>query len=393
MESQTLKALIGMSARFVLFLIFLLSTPAALAADGVLEINAACAVNSGCFAGDAAGYPVTIDSTAGSHGFRLTSDLVISSSNTTAIQVLENDVSIDLSGFGILGAACVGSTTDCTPPSIGSPGGRGIDAVGVRGLSVQNGTISGMGREGIVGSSQARISGVTVRWNRLTGINTFDGSLIMDSIAYQNRSNGFSPGFGSTIIRCTATENIATGIFVLAEGLVADCTVRLNNGDGIRAGARSTVRNNTVTQTGDGSLFDDGIDAADGATIIGNTVEGSSGVGIRVGGGAMVRDNAVSNSVGAGILVSNPGSSIFDNTIRLSGGDGVDASDGGYSYIRGNLAVENALFGLNLSDPAIADAIYRDNVVYDNAGGTVSGGNERGGNSCRANVGAITNCP
>ncbi len=37
----------------------------ALAVDGVLEINHTCATQTGCFSGDTAGYPVTIDGTAG----------------------------------------------------------------------------------------------------------------------------------------------------------------------------------------------------------------------------------------------------------------------------------------------------------------------------------------
>ena len=34
--------------------------PGAQAVDGVLEINQACAANTGCFTGDSAGFPVTI---------------------------------------------------------------------------------------------------------------------------------------------------------------------------------------------------------------------------------------------------------------------------------------------------------------------------------------------
>ena len=44
----------------------------ALAVDGVVEINQTCAVNTGCFAGDTPGFPVTI-TVAGS--YRLTSNL------------------------------------------------------------------------------------------------------------------------------------------------------------------------------------------------------------------------------------------------------------------------------------------------------------------------------
>ena len=50
---------------FVLaFLTLTLSLPI-FAVDGVLEINQTCAVNTGCFSGDAAGFPVTIDGSAG----------------------------------------------------------------------------------------------------------------------------------------------------------------------------------------------------------------------------------------------------------------------------------------------------------------------------------------
>ena len=41
----------------------LLATPAR-AGDGALEINQTCAVNTGCFARDTAGFPVTISTSA-----------------------------------------------------------------------------------------------------------------------------------------------------------------------------------------------------------------------------------------------------------------------------------------------------------------------------------------
>ena len=56
--------------------------PVANADNGVLEINQACAVHTGCFSGDDPGLPVTIDSSAG-RSYRLTSDLTSSSSNPT----------------------------------------------------------------------------------------------------------------------------------------------------------------------------------------------------------------------------------------------------------------------------------------------------------------------
>ena len=56
------------------FLLLALAAPA-LAVDGVLEINQTCAVQTGCFVGDTAGYPVTIYSKTGG-SYRLTGDLL-----------------------------------------------------------------------------------------------------------------------------------------------------------------------------------------------------------------------------------------------------------------------------------------------------------------------------
>ena len=58
------------------FLLFALATPA-LAVDGVLEINQTCAVQTGCFAGDSPGFPVTITQPG---SYRLTSNLFRGSS-------------------------------------------------------------------------------------------------------------------------------------------------------------------------------------------------------------------------------------------------------------------------------------------------------------------------
>ena len=70
----------------------------ALATDGVLEINQACAVQTGCFAGDGPGFPVTL---AASGSYRLTSNLDFPSNTSSAIDVANSDISIDLNGTTI----------------------------------------------------------------------------------------------------------------------------------------------------------------------------------------------------------------------------------------------------------------------------------------------------
>ena len=87
------------------------------ASDGVLEINQAC-VATGCFAGDAAGFPVRVTQ-AGSYIF--TSDLDVrgeaNPEDVNAVEVQTSDpegVVIDLNGFRIIGPTnCPGTPQTC----------------------------------------------------------------------------------------------------------------------------------------------------------------------------------------------------------------------------------------------------------------------------------------
>ena len=81
-------------------LLALASADLVMAGDGVIEISATCAVQTGCVAGDTVGYPVTL-SQPGS--YRLTSNLVQPNAATSVINALANDIAIDLGGFEISG--------------------------------------------------------------------------------------------------------------------------------------------------------------------------------------------------------------------------------------------------------------------------------------------------
>lgn len=121
-----------------------------LAGDGVLEINQTCAVNTGCFAGDTAGFPVTL-SAEGS--YRLTGNLDVSGQptpeNVTAIEITADGVTVDLDGFSIVGPrACPTTPQACAPAENGA--GIGIDTLpGVRNTTVLGGTVRGMGSHGL----------------------------------------------------------------------------------------------------------------------------------------------------------------------------------------------------------------------------------------------------
>ena len=267
----------------------LVATSAA-AADGVVEIHPLCATTTGCFSGDAPGYPVVIDGSAG-RSYRLTGDLVLPDADTTGILIGAPDVRIDLGGFRIVRAACGGAVVDCTP-SEGS--GRGIvvsNFTGVRGVAVRNGSIIGMGDEGLLLGRQAEVRDVRARWNRGTGIEVLAGSTVTGCAAWENGDNGIAAGSGSVVSGSSAAGNAGSGIWVFTGASVLGSAAWANGGDGITAGEGSTVSGNTCFQNAG-----DGIEAGPGSTAAGNTVRGNGGFGLRLGTGSAWRDNTVTGN-------------------------------------------------------------------------------------------------
>ncbi|HIF91697.1 MAG: right-handed parallel beta-helix repeat-containing protein [Myxococcales bacterium] len=303
-----------------------LASPA-LAVDGVLEINQTCAVNTGCFNLDAAGFPVTIDGSAG-RSYRLTSDLVIPDSvaaTTNAIFVSGPSISIDLNGFEIVRSGCEGSNTNCMSTTVAGCGVCSFN--NTRGISVKNGSIVGMG-SGIGLGTQCEVRNVRARWNRFNGVSCDIGSSMSNNVAYQNGADGVRAEDGSTI---------------------SGNTSYLNGNNGIFAGFGSTVSGNAVWD----SVFN-GIFCQGECTISGNTSNRSGGDGI----------------------FANNGSSVTGNTVRFGAADGIQT--GTDSNVQGNTVSRNTLFGLNLG----TNSAYRGNVISLNSSGTVSGGVNLGANSC-----------
>lgn len=126
-----------------------------IASDGIFEINDVCATNSGCFEGDTAGYPVTITERG---SYKLTSNLFPPDIHTSAIEINENDVTLDLAGFVILfpGNGCL-SSGNC-PQGAGS----GINGDGSRRTTVSNGLIKNAGQYGVRLSDMATVDAIRV---------------------------------------------------------------------------------------------------------------------------------------------------------------------------------------------------------------------------------------
>jgi hypothetical protein len=324
------------------------------AADGAIEINHACATLTGCLSGDTAGYPVTLGHPG---SYRLTGNLIVPDAATTAIEIDANDVSLDLGGFAISRADCVGAGVSC--PRI-SGAGYGIDVYAAPGgfpfavgVAVYNGHIVGMGSGGVSLGHQSDVVDVTVRAS----------------------GQGITVGEGSRVHRC-AVEDLTTW--------------------GVHANSGSTVTENRISAAGDDGL----LTFTGGLVIARNAIFSNSDKGIEVGyligprGGSVFLANSIYENGGAGVASNEVDgvflSAFFENTLYLNGQDETNPLRQGIAAVKslllGNSSTFNGGAGLHA-----AQSGYRLNAVNENGGGTVSGAGaiDLGANVCDGS----TTCP
>jgi hypothetical protein len=232
-------------------LLVTLATPA-LASDGVLEINQACA-EVGCFPGDAPGLPVTIERNQ-PRSYRLTSSLLTDSAAKTVVRIVDSHTTLDLNGFAISGPnTCSGTPLVCT--DVGT--GTGIEVLGV-GVVVRNGVVRGMGNHGIslgsgnrvdalnvvsngdygiIGESNSMITNSRIERNRQIGIALLSGNLVRGNIVHGNGTTGiFTDGGGSLITDNTVTSNASLGASFSATGDAYARNVFRGNGTEVAGG-------------------------------------------------------------------------------------------------------------------------------------------------------------
>ncbi len=377
-------------------LVLLSAAAPAGAVDGVLEISQSCATQTGCFAGDAAGFPITI-SAEGS--YRLTGNLTVSDPNLDGLVVTAAGVTVDFNGFALSG------------PATGSGSGSGVTGTGTDGADAirstfRNGTIRGFRSLAIAlaGASQVRVDDMGIDSNAGGGLETGERGKLHGNNVSDNTGSAFTSGIVAGA-SSTVSGNVVTG----------------NPGGGIQAGSNSLVSGNTIS----GASAGVGITAGDGTVVSDNSVTGSQGPGVSCALGCVIRGNAVYSNGGAGILesgqstiagnssrentlegihagaaasisgnvVSSNGAdgilagdaaSILDNSSSFNTGDGIEAGAG--ALVQRNAATQNVGFGVRL---VASDAVYRNNVITGNTGGTVTGGVNLFSNSCNG----TPNCP
>jgi len=217
------------------------------AVDGVREIHESC-VAAGCFPGDTPGFPVQV-ATSGS--YRLTSNLHVTSADTTAIDVTAAAATIDLNGFEISGVTvCDFAGGTCAPG--GSGNGVSASGAGVADTVVRNGTVRGMGNIGVLVTGGGEVEHVQAIGNGSVGISVDPGAVRHCEVSL----NGL---YGISCGRCLASGNVVT--LNLDVGMVAgsagahftDNSVIQNRGFGISGFGLAPAYGNNVVQENRGN--------------------------------------------------------------------------------------------------------------------------------------------
>jgi hypothetical protein len=250
---------------------FLMVSVGAFAVDGVVLINQSTALAGlgGC---DTPGFPITICNPG---SYKFSGNLTIADANTTAIVIATDDVTLDLNGFSIRGpVSCVKATFPVQCSATGTGDGITFSSkfVSTDNATVLNGTIRGMGRDGIdLNSFGARIEGVHAESNGRLGI------LITDGV----------------VTHCTSTVNALHGISTGADAVVTFNRVLYNGGNGINGGG--TVTNNSATDNGQDGIYN--VSNAAYNTSIFNNGHGISAAGGIIGN--VLRSNGLGNVDGS----------------------------------------------------------------------------------------------
>ena len=175
-------------------------------ADGPIIINQSKATVGGVTPGDAPGFPVTL-SQPGS--YKLSGNLTVPNSNTSAIEISADHVMLDLGGFAILGSTdCSGGLSPCANWGTGS----GVYTAGISpyfNITIRNGTIQGMGRRGVflIGDSHL-VEYLHARSNGTGGI-LIEPSQDAGSSIVQNNTAQRNGGMGIRLGRGIARNNVA----------------------------------------------------------------------------------------------------------------------------------------------------------------------------------------
>jgi hypothetical protein len=255
-----------MRQRIVVLLALFLLPATLLAVDGVVLINQSTVMATG-------GFPYTITQPG---SYKLSGNLTVPNINTGAIVIASDRVTLDLNGFALIGPA------ECPAPTCaagagaahGITAGTDTPAKGYSNITIRNGTVRGMGRDGIhVLGDSVLIEYVQVNNNLLSGIVV--------------RSPGPDISQTNLILRYNNIQhNGSYGIKAYA-GLITDNSISESGDPGISVQVGGgVVSRNLVTN---GASYGLSLTGLVGYT--GNTLTNNNAGGVQVSGGVNLGQN------------------------------------------------------------------------------------------------------
>jgi parallel beta-helix repeat protein len=224
-------------------------------------------------------------------------------SGSDGITISANDVTLDLSGFTLLGVAGSGNgihvTSGVTNVSAGSSN-----------LVVRNGVLDSWGSAGVNAGSAFNAQFHNLRlFSNSFGLEAGNNCTVLDCTASDNTSIGIYVQNGCAVKDCLASDNY-TGISTANDCTVLWCTANNNGSVGIGTGWNSTVKDSTAGNNGG-----DGIQAGPNTTVQSCTAAGNDYAGIEINyDGLITGNNCCDNTYGIFIDV---GYSLIDgNNVR-----------------------------------------------------------------------------
>lgn len=201
------------------------------------------------------------------------------------IEIVASNVSLDLMGFSLRGAA-------------GSQDGVKVNTA-VANITVRNGSASGWGGDGFDLGPIGLATGVLVECvhasgNAVRGIVAGDNAIIRDCSATQNGNSGISVSRNGVVHRCVSLNNATFGIICGNASSMTNCVAQDNGSDGFFAGIGCTANGcSSLSNSSSGFVVGTG-------SVIANCVANeNTQVGIIASAGTLVRSNACrSNRIG-----------------------------------------------------------------------------------------------
>lgn len=330
--------------------------------------------------------PATITA---SGSYYVTTNLTGVAGSTNGITILANDVTLDLSGFTLLGV--VGSGSGITVPnSVGnlvirngvldSWTQRGVYAASAYNsqferLRVSN---SGFGPDDsafVVGSNSVvlvctangnsdygfnvgnncTIQDCTANGNGAYGFNAPNNCVVSGCIANGNSIDGMSVGINCTVKDCIVSTNGVYGIVASNGCVVADCSASGNLSDGINVENGTVVRSCASSRNGN-----NGITAVNNCTVSDCTASGDITSGISVSIGCTVKDCTANGNSQVGIYVGN-GCQIAGNTCRGNTVGGIYVNSA-HNRVDGNHVADNTQYGIDSLSANVGNSITRNSA-------------------------------